>query len=84
MSKITTSMQKVAVDILQELEVYMMTEENVPQQIIDIYNKMYKKYELCDDPFTGMCCTDVDFFKSATEMEKQIMVQKYGHHDGIN
>lgn len=82
--KITNKMQKVAVDILQELEIYMMGRKEVPEEIMQIYKKMYDKYELCDDPFTGMCCTLEDFFKNSLECDRQLMDMKYGHHDGLD
>lgn len=37
--KITNKMQKVAVDILQELEIYMMGRKEVPEEIMQIYKK---------------------------------------------
>lgn len=82
--KITNKMQKVAVDILQELEAYMMTHKEVPEEIMQIYKRMYDKYELCDDPFTGMCCTSEEFCKNSLEYDRQLMDMKYGHHDGLD
>ena len=67
--KITETKQQVAVDILTELEVWMMglpgnsEPTKSEQDIIDIYNKMYKKYGLNNDPFTLMCCTDREYQK---------------------
>ena len=74
--KITETKQQVAVDILTELEVWMMglpgnsEPTKSEQDIIDIYNKMYKKYELNNDPFTLMCCTDKEYQKSLAEYKK--------------
>ena len=82
--KITNKMQKVAVDILQELEIYMMGRKEVPEEIMQIYKKMYDKYELCDDPFTGMCCTLEEYCKNSLEYDKQLMDMKFGHHDGLD
>ena len=48
--KITEKEQRVAVDILQELEIWMMSRpgnsepSDSEQQIYDIFNKMFKKY----------------------------------------
>lgn len=77
-------MQKVAVDILQELEIYMMMRKEVPEEIMQIYKRMYEKYELCDDPFTGMCCTWEEFCKNSLERDRQIMIDRYGHCDGLD
>ena len=71
--KITEKEQRVAVDILQELEMWMMSRpgnsepSDSEQQIYDIFNKMFKKYQLSRDMFTGMCCTDKQFMKSIRE-----------------
>lgn len=71
--KITEKEQRVAVDILQDLEIWMMnrsgnsdTSES-EQQIYDIFNKMFKKYRLSRDMFTGMCCTDREYERSVIE-----------------
>ena len=71
--KITEKEQRVAVDILQELEMWMMSRSGnsdtseSEQQIYDIFNKMFKKYQLSRDMFTGMCCTDKQSMKSIRE-----------------
>lgn len=71
--KITEKEQRVAVDILQELEMWMMSRpgnsdlSESEQQIYDIFNRMFKKYRLSRDMFTGMCCTDKQFMKSIRE-----------------
>ena len=75
--KITEKEQRVAVDILQDLEIWMMnrsgnsdTSES-EQQIYDIFNKMFKKYKLSNDMFTGMCCTDKEYERSVREYYRQ-------------
>lgn len=82
--KVTHAMQKVAVDILQELECFMISRKDVPKEIIEIYNKMFEKYKLCNDPFVGMCCTCADYAKQSLEYEKQAMIARYGHCDGLD
>ena len=68
--KITEKEQRVAVDILQELETWMMSRpgnsdlSDSEQQIYDIFNKMFKKYKLSNDMFTGMCCTNREYERS--------------------
>ena len=76
-------MQKVAVDILQEIEIYMMSVKEYPDEIQQIFDKMYERYELCKDPFTGMVCTTKEFFENQLEYEKQCMIERYGHCDGL-
>ena len=71
--KITEKEQRVAVDILQELEMWMMSRSGnsdlseSEQQIYDIFNKMFQKYRLSRDMFTGMCCTDKEYERSVRE-----------------
>lgn len=81
--KITSTMQKVAVDILHDIEIYMMTHKTVPGEIFALYNSIFDKYELCKDPFTGMACTTKEYFENHLEYEKQCMIEKYGHCDGL-
>ena len=75
--KITEKEQRVAVDILQELEMWMMSRpgnsepSESEQQIYDLFNKMFKKYKLSNDMFTGMCCTDKEYERSVREYYRQ-------------
>lgn len=82
--KITKQMQEVAVNILQELEVYMMSSKEVPEKVVQIFDNMCKKYELCEDPFTGMICTTKEWAKNSLEYDRQTMIQRYGHCDGLD
>lgn len=85
--KTTETKQQVAVDILTELEVWMMglpgnsEPTKSEQDVIDIYNKMYKKYGLNDDPFTLMCCTDKEYQKNLEEYTRQEMENKFGYDE---
>ena len=83
--KITSTMQKVAVDILGDFEVLTMT-HNGPytfEEIWAIMEKHAKHYELCDDPFTRMWCTSKEYAENSLEYDKQIMMSRYGHCDGL-
>ena len=85
--KITDTKQQVAVDILTELEVWMMRlpgnsePTKSEEDVIDSYNKMYKKYGLNDDPFTLMCCTDKEYQKNLAEYTRQEMENKFGYDE---
>lgn len=81
--KITKQMQKVAVDILTDIEIYMMTHNDVPEEIDQLYDRAFDKYGLCRDPFTGMVCTSEEYGKNHLEYEKQAMIERYGHCDGL-
>ena len=86
--KITHTMQTVAVDILQDLEVLLMMhkqdEPYTADEIIEVINKHEKKYVLCHDPFTGMLCTAKEWAENSLEYDKQIMISRYGHCDGLD
>ena len=82
--KITKTMQKVAVDILEDIEIYMMTHNDVPEEIDKLYDRVFDKYCLCRDPFTGMVCTSEEWGKNQLKYEKDIMMERYGHCDGLD
>lgn len=81
---VSDKMQKVAVDILEDIEAYMMSVKEVPNEVLEIFNKHKKKYELCEDPFTCMICTTKEWAKNSLEYDKQIMMERYGHCDGLD
>lgn len=76
--KITSTMQKVAADILME---FLMTRNM--DEVVKAYNRVFERYGLCDDPFTGVPCTPEEYIKNKLEYEKQTMIEKYGHYDGL-
>ena len=82
--KITKTMQKVAVDILEDIEIYMMTHDDTPDGIVQIYDRVFNEYGLCRDPFTGMVCTSEEWGKNQLKYEKDIMMERYGHCDGMD
>ena len=69
--KITKTMQKVAVDILEDIEIYMMTHNDVPDEINQLYDRVFDKYCLCRDPFTGMVCTSEECGKNQLDFFSQ-------------
>ena len=83
--KITSTMQKVAVDILGDFEILTMT-HNGPytfEEIWAIVQKHVDSYWLCEDPFMRMICTSEEYAKNSLEYDRQIMYEKYGHWDGL-
>ena len=83
--KITSTMQKVAVNILGDFEILVMT-HNGPytfDEIWDIVQKHVDGYGLCQDPFTRMICTSDEYVKNIVEYDKATMMEKYGHCDGL-
>ncbi len=76
--KITSTMQKVACDILEQ---FLFTSNM--DEVVEVYNRVLEEYDLCRDPFTHAPCTFEEFCKMQIEYEKQVMIQKYGHCDGL-
>ena len=76
--KITKTMQKVAADILTQ---FMFTQ--TMDDVIKAWDNIYKHYELCSDPFTGVPCTPEEYCESQLEYERQAMIERYGHCDGL-
>ena len=86
--KITHPMQQVAVDILSDLEAILMMHDEVhqpltAQAIIAVINKHEEQYALCHDPFTGMLCTSEEYMENSLEYDKAVMIERYGHCDGL-
>ena len=88
--KITDTMQKVAVDILEDLEALMICSDRIVSkeqwydEVFEIFKRAKTKYELCEDPFTGTICTWKEFGKNSLEYDRQLMDMRYGHHDGLD
>ncbi len=76
--KITLKMQQVAVDILIR---FICADAIVSP---DIYNEIMTDYNLMSDPFTSLPCTPSEYVDSHREYERQIMMEKYGHCDGLD
>ena len=84
--KITHTMQKVAVDILQDFEVLTM-KHNGPyafEELWDIIKKHVDEYGLCEDPFTRMICTSKEAIENQLEYDRQCAEMKYGHSDWLD
>ena len=83
--KITPTMQKVAVDILQDFEFLVMTNDGpyTFEEIWDIIQKNVNDYWLYKDPFTNMICTAKEYTNNSLKYEKAVMMERYGHCDGL-
>lgn len=77
--KITTRDQKVAADILTEF-----TFVNNMDEFWSAYNDIFKRYDLCDDPFTNLPISTEEYCKNKLSYEKQSMIEMYGHCDGLD
>lgn len=52
-------------------------------EVSNLINHYMLVFGLESDPFTGCPCSYDDYIKSVKEYEKQIMIEKYGHCDGL-
>lgn len=77
--KIPETAQKVAADILLE---FMFARDM--DEVIEAYNRVFKRYDLCSDPFTGVPCTPDEYVESKLEYDRQTMIERYGHCDGLD
>ena len=77
--KITARDQKVAADILTEF-----TFVNNMDEFWSAYNDIFKRYDLCDDPFTNLPISTEEYCKNKLSYEKQSMIEIYGHCDGLD
>ena len=87
--KITGPMQKVAVDILNDLEIILMqskeldTREKIFDEIKKVIDEKAERYVLGKDPFTSMLCTSEEYGDNWLEYQKQLAIEKYGHCDWL-
>jgi hypothetical protein len=70
--------KKAVADILTQ---FMFT--NDMDDVMEVWENVYRQYSLCRDPFTGTPCTEQEFCVNLAEYEKQAMIEKYGHCDGL-
>lgn len=76
--KITERDQRVASEILMQ---FMFTKDM--DDVIRVWEEVFKQYGLCEDPFTRTPCAPAEYEKSSLEYEKQTMIERYGHCDGL-
>ena len=76
--KITARDQRTAASILCDFR----CTENM-DDVIRVYNELVERYGLCFDPFTSMPCTPEEYCENQLEYEKQVMMERYGHCDGL-
>ena len=77
--KITKTAQKVAADILME---FLFT--NNMDDVIKVYDRVMEQYGLYEDPFTKCPCTPDEYWDNKLEYERQTMIERYGHCDGLD
>ena len=70
--------RKVAADILTA---FMFADDI--NDAIAVWNDLFEKYELCSDPFTHTPVTPEEYAKNKLEYDRQTMIERYGHCDGL-
>lgn len=77
-NKITLKEQRVVAELLTA---FMFCKDM--DEFTKVWDHFYDLYELQDDPFTNCPCAKKDYYNSQLEYEKQIMMEKFGHCDGL-
>ncbi len=75
---ISQATQRAVCDVLIELIVSDVQVEP------GFYDRIMNQYGLCHDPFTGFPCTFSEYFENKAEYDRQTMMEKYGHCDGLD
>ncbi len=70
--------QRIPADILTE---FMFTK--TMDDVINVWNDLFEKYDLCSDPFTHIPVTPEEYAKIISEHDRQVMIERYGHCDGL-
>lgn len=76
--KISNKTQRIVAEILTQ---FVFTKNM--DDVMRVWKEIYEEYGLCDDPFTQTPCSTEDYCKNSLEYDKQIMIEKYGHCDGL-
>lgn len=63
------------------LTAFMFT--NTMDDVRRVWESIYDVYELCDDPFTLCPCSPKEYAQNRLEYDKQAMIERYGHCDGL-
>lgn len=74
MKRITNPMQEVAVDILTRISFV----KNIVE-LDEIFKYVYEKYQLHDDPFTHLPCTNKEYGELCEEYGRQKFEEYWGY-----
>lgn len=76
--KISERDRKVAAEILKQFRFVKDMNE-----VLKTWDNIYKQYDLCDDPFTHTPISPEEYAKNSLEYQKHVMIERYGHCDGL-
>ena len=68
--------------IVAEILTRFMFTKNM-DDVMKVWDEIYEEYGLCDDPFTKTPCTPKEYYNSKLEYERQLMIERYNHCDGL-
>lgn len=75
---ISEKTQRLVADVLTQFMFARTMDE-----VTEVWNQIYEQYGLCSDPFTDTPCSPEEYSKNKLEYEKQVMIERYGHCDGL-
>ena len=70
--------QRIAASILTA---FMFTRNM--EEVMEVWKNVYEEYGLQDDPFTHCPCSSKEAIENQLEYERQVMIERYGHCDGL-
>lgn len=76
--KISERDRQVAAEILTE---FMFVRDM--DDVSKTWDDVYERYDLRDDPFTYTPVSPGEYAKNSLEYQKQVMIERYGHCDGL-
>ena len=76
---ITDKEQRIVAEILTA---FMFVKDM--EEVHKVWENIYNSYALCDDPFTHCPCSSKEAIENQLEYERQVMMDRYGHCDGLD
>ena len=76
--KISEKSQRIVAEVLTQFMFARTMDE-----VTEVWNRVFEQYGLCEKPFTFTPCSPGEYQKGRLEYEKQAMIEKYGHCDGL-
>ena len=78
--KITNAMQRVAQDVAADILMEFTFVRNM-DDVQNAYKRVFDRYGLRYDPFTGTPCTSEEYEENKEEWDRQMMEIRYGYSD---
>lgn len=77
-AKTTDKVQQAVADVLTQ---FMFC--NTDEERIETFKRIEDEYGIETDPYTLCPCTTKEYLKNNLQYQKDIMIEKYGHCDGL-